>query len=227
MENRIKRIFLNSSISGLVMVGLAASAMAEEASQSEESGGQAAEERPLIEPDIQPRRVYEDLIDTENFEVGFNVGVLNIEDFGSPMMFALRGAYHLNEYLFVEANAGVADGEETSFEKLTGNSLISDDERTYAFYNLALGYNILPGEAYFGSDYAFNTNFYLVGGMGATNFAGDSRLTTTLGAGYQVLLTDWLSLRVDMRQHIFEIDVTGEAKNTVNTQFTGGLSLFF
>lgn len=184
-------------------------------------------ERPLIEPDVKPVKVDESLIDTEDFEIGVFAGVLSIEDFESSFLWGGRLGYNLTESLFVEANLGFATGGETSFEKLAGNvQLIPDEDRDYTFYNVSLGYRILPGEAFVGN-YAFNTNFYLVAGAGATEFAGDNRFTVNFGAGYQVLLTDSLAVHLGVREHLFNIDVLGEDKTAFNMELSSGVSLFF
>jgi hypothetical protein len=50
----------------------------------------------------------------------------------------------------------------------------------------------------------------------------------TLGAGYQVLPTDWLALDFGVRDHLFEIEFTsGEKKDTHNIELTMGVSVFF
>ncbi|MDX1799894.1 MAG: outer membrane beta-barrel domain-containing protein [Marinobacter sp.] len=188
----------------------------------------ADQNAPLIEPDVKPVPVDEALIDNENIEIGAFAGVLTIEDFGASFLWGGRLTYHLSESLFAEANIGFARGGQTSFEKLAGDvQLIPDSDRDYTFYNVNLGYTLLPGEAFVGSDYAFNTNFYLIAGAGATDFAGDNRFTVNVGAGYQVLLTDSLALNLGVREHFFNIDVLGEQKTAVNTEVSGGLSVFF
>lgn len=194
---------------------------------------QADDSKPLIAPDVKPQAVDEALIDTENFELGVLAGYISIEDFESSFLYGARAAYHLTERFFVEANIGFAEAGQTSFEKLAGNvQLLSDEDREYRFYNANFGYNILPGEAFMqglfsGDTYAFNTNFYLVLGAGATDFAGDNRFTANFGAGYQILMTDWLSLHLVYRQHFYDIDVLGETKTSKNTEFSTGLSVFF
>jgi hypothetical protein len=126
-------------------------------------GAQAQDDRPLIEPDVTPVPVTEALIDTENFEIGVFVGVLNIEDFESSLLYGGKLTYHFSESFFFEAGIGFAEGGETSFEKLAGNvEVLTDRERDYRYYNINLGYNVLPGEAFLTENYAFNTNFYLI-----------------------------------------------------------------
>jgi outer membrane beta-barrel protein len=189
--------------------------------------GQVSDEQ-IIQPDVRPRRVREDLIDTENFEIGLFSGVLSVEDFGANFVYGASLAWHISEDLFFQANAGVSDTGETSFERLGGDvRILENNDRELLYYNLSLGYKVLPGEAFFGSDYAFNTNFYLVAGLGSTKFGGDDRLTANFGWGYQVLFTDWLSLHLAMRDHVFDSDILGEDKTTHNLEFTAGLSVFF
>lgn len=215
MENRIKHILLKGALmAGLAMISSPATAQ--------------EDDRPLIEPDVQPQSVDEALIDTENFEIGAFSGIMNIEDFESSFLWGGKLTYHLSERFFFEANVGFAEGGETSFEKLAGNvRVLSDDERNYRYYNVNLGVNILPGEAFLTENYAFNTNFFLIGGAGATEFAGDSRFTANVGAGYQVLLTDSIAVQLTVREHLYRIDVLGEEKTSMNTEVSAGLSVFF
>jgi outer membrane beta-barrel protein len=190
--------------------------------------GIARDERPLIEPDVEPVPVDEALIDTENFEIGAFAGVLNIEDFESSVVYGGKLTYHLSESFFFEAGLGFAEGGQTSFENLAGNvQVLTDSDREYRYYNINLGYNVLPGQAFFGENYAFNTNFYLIAGAGATEFGGDTRFTLNAGAGYQILLTDSLALHLGVRQHYYRIDVVGPEKTSMNTEVSTGLTVFF
>lgn len=224
METWIQRIFLT----GACAASLLAFAPASLAATAETTDSDVAENAPLIKPDVRPKRVKESLIDTENFEIGSFAGVINIEDFESSFLWGARLAYHVTESFFAEANIGFADAGETSFERLAGNvQVLPDDDRDYTFYNLNLGYILLPGEAYVGDRYAFNTNFYLLAGVGATDFAGDKQFTVNFGAGYQVLLTDALAVNLEFREHLFDMDLLGESKTVTNTQVSMGLSFFF
>ena len=215
MENRIKHILLTVlPFAGLLLVPTAVSAQ--------------EDDRPLIEPDVRPQKVDEALIDTENFEIGAFAGIIYIEDFESSFLWGGKLTYHLSETFFFEANVGFAEGGETSFEKLAGDvQVLSDEDRDYRYYNINIGMNVLPGEAFLTENYAFNTNFYLIGGAGATDFAGDTRFTFNVGAGYQVLLTDSVSIHLGVREHFYRIDVLGEEKTSMNTEVSGGLSVFF
>jgi outer membrane beta-barrel protein len=90
-----------------------------------------------------------------------------------------------------------------------------------------VGYNVLPGEAFIGESRAFNNSLYLIAGLGSTRFAGDDRFTVNFGFGYRFVLTDSISLRIDFRDHLYDIDLLGEEKTVHNLEGTLGLSVFF
>jgi outer membrane beta-barrel protein len=180
----------------------------------------------VIDPAVERREIKEPAIDREDFEVSAFFGVMNIEDFGSDAVYGLKLAYHVTEGFFVEATAGQSEAGLTSFEVLSGGARLFDD-RTLTYYNLNLGYNILPGEVFVGEGRAYNMNFYLIAGLGSTRFAEDDRFTVNFGAGFRMLLTDSVALHADFRDHLFDIDILGREKTTHNLEGTIGVSVFF
>lgn len=188
----------------------------------------AADTVQVIEPGLERRTIDKATIDTENIEIGAFAGYISIEDFSSSPVYGLRMAYHITEDFFFEAAYGVSEGDLTSYEKLSGGSpLLSEDDRDYSYYNLAIGWNILPGEIFILDDYVFNSSFYFIGGIGSTEFAGDNWFTVNIGAGLRLLLTDSIALHFDMRDHIFDRDTFGEEQTTHNLEFTTGITVFF
>ena len=180
----------------------------------------------IIDPEVQRREIKEPAIDREDFEVGAFVGIMNIEDFGSDSVYGIRLAYHVTEGFFVEATLGQSEASLTSFEVLSGGARLFDD-RTLTYYNLNLGYNVLPGEVFVGEERAYNTTFYLIAGLGSTNFADDDRFTVNFGAGFRFLMTDSVAFHVDFRDHLFDIDILGREKTTHNLEGTIGVTVFF
>lgn len=180
-----------------------------------------------VEPDVVPDRIDEDRFDTEDFELGVFAGVMSIEDFGSDVVAGARLAYHVSEDFFIEASLAQTEAGETSFERLSGDVvLLPDDDRDFRYYSLGLAYQLFRGEAFWDQK-TFNTSFYLSAGIGNTDFAGDQWFTSSLGFGYRVVLTDYLLLSLDVRDHIFNTDILGEDKTTHNIQATTGLAFFF
>jgi len=182
----------------------------------------------VINPEVERRTIKEPNIDTENLEIGAFAGIMSVEDFGSDVVYGVRLAYHVTEGFFVEAGVGRTRAGRTSFEILSGGApILSSSERDLTYYNLNVGYNILPGEAYIGESRAYNTGLYIVAGLGSTDFAGDNRFTVNFGAGYRFLLTDSVAIHLDFRDHLFDIDVLGEEKTAHNLEGTLGLTVFF
>jgi outer membrane beta-barrel protein len=64
-------------------------------------------------------------------------------------------------------------------------------------------------------------------GAGSSDFAGDQRFTVNGGVGYRLAATDWLMLRMDVRDYVFESDLLGSNETLNNLEFTGGLTVFF
>jgi outer membrane beta-barrel protein len=182
----------------------------------------------VIDPQVARRDVSEPEIDTENFEIGAFAGIMSIEDFGSDFVYGARLSYHITEGLFAEAAVGRSEAGLTSFENLSGGApILSDSDRQFTYYNVSLGYNLLPGEAFIGEGRAYNTSLYLIGGLGSTRFAGDDRFTVNFGAGYRFLLTDSLALHLDVRDHLFDTDLLGEEKTVHNIEAHLGMTVFF
>lgn len=222
MESWFQRIFL-ALLASIVWAntGLAQSA------STPESDVEVLES--IIKPDIERRVIDEDLIDAEDFEFGLYGGVLSVEDFGTADTYGARFAYHITEDWFFESTVGATKTQETSFELLTtGNAgLLSEEQRRLVFYNLSLGLNLLPGEVFLGRKHAFNTSYYIIAGLGNTQFAGDSYFTINFGGGFRFFATDWLALRVDFRNHLFEHTIFGEQKSVQNLEALLGASIYF
>ncbi|WP_455233774.1 outer membrane beta-barrel domain-containing protein [Thiogranum longum] len=216
---------MESRICGLFLKAAALVAVAAGTTVTTPVSAQEAEQ--VIRPEIERREIREADIDTEDFEIGVFGGVMNVEDFGTNAVYGARLGYHVTEYVVVEASYGHTDTDETSAERFGGFTILDDDDRELDYYNLSFAFNLLPGESFVGSKWAFTHDFYIIGGVGSTSFAGEDEFTWNVGFGYRVLANDWLALRVDARDHIFDVDLLGESDTTHNLEFTGGVSIFF
>jgi outer membrane beta-barrel protein len=217
MESWICSIFLT-----LVMLSILQPTELRAAEESEEN------ENSLIQPQIERTEFNESIIDSEDFELSAYIGLLGIEDFGTNSVLGLKLAYHVNEDIFAQFDYGFSDAGKTSFEVISGGApLLSDEERSLEYYLVNIGFKLLPGEAFVTDSSTFNTTFYVVAGLGSTDFAGDSRFTINFGTGYQILFADAFSLRIEASDLIFDMDVLGEDKVTHNLQYSVALSWFF
>ncbi len=231
MEIRIQHIFLTSAFFKSILAFIFASfslltfAAEEELDKDED---ESISNVRVFDPQVERREINRDAIDSENWELGINYGIISIEDFGTSSIATISAAYHITEDFFINVNYGEATAGETSFERLSGNIvLLTEEQREYSHYNFLLGFKVLPGEGFMGKDLAFTSNFYLLTGLGATKFAGDTRATVTLGGGYQVLFNDWFSVHFQLKDHFYDIGLLGNEKTANDLEFSTGFTIFF
>ena len=235
MEDRIQRLsgqtLVLAAIKAVPRLLVAATALVCSISFGPSAYGATADDLeldPLVVREPERREVRIDRLDTENFELGAFGGVLSVEDFGSDVVYGVRAAYHITEDFFLEGTYASSTLGQTSFERLSGGAeLLTDEERDFSYYNLGIGLNILPGEAFITDRWAFKGGLYLIGGIGSSEFGGDDRFTVNAGLGYRLAATDWLAFRVDVRDHIFKSDLLGESETKHNFELTAGLTVFF
>ncbi|MEI8297752.1 MAG: outer membrane beta-barrel domain-containing protein [Pseudomonadota bacterium] len=183
---------------------------------------------PVVEPQVTRRKVHTQKIRKSNFEFGGSLGLLNVEDFGSNGVGQARLVYHITEDFFAEGIYGESRLGLTSYERLSGGArLLTDAQRKVRFYTLDMGYDVLPGEVYVGKRRTFNSALYVVAGVGGTRFGGDTRFTVTVGAGYRLVLNDWMAAHLDIRDHLLDTDVLGSMRKTNNLESTLGVTVFF
>ena len=179
----------------------------------------------VIEPDIYRRDINVPRIDTENFEITAYYGVLDVEDFGTEPAYGLRAAYHVTEDFFIEGSIGASESSDETLENLTTFNILQDEDISY--YNVSIGYNIFPGEIFLGRNFAMTSTFYLMFGVGNVEFNDEDEFAYNLGFGFKVLPTDWLSLRLDVRDIVYETDLLGDNEFTNNFEITANLGVFF
>ncbi len=186
------------------------------------------EDENLIQPQIERSEFDESLIDSEDFEISIYAGLLSIEDFGVNSVSGFKMAYHINEDYFAQIALGESSAGRTSFEVLSaGAPLLSDDERNLSFYQINIGYNLFPGEAFVSQTTTLNNALYVIAGLGNTEFAGDDRYTINFGFGYRILFLDAFSFNIDLRDHLFDMDIFGEKVATHNLEYSLALGWYF
>ena len=182
----------------------------------------------IVEPQVNRREVKTPKIKAKDFELGAYFGALSIQDFGVNPVYGARLAYHVTEDLFVEGFLATSKAGTTSLEdEFPDITVVSNAGRQFTYYDLDLGYNVLPGEIFLGRGRAFNSQLYVTVGMGDVKFAEKDQFAINFGVGERLLITDWLALHLDVRDHIFETSLTGRTKNVDNIEATLGLTTFF
>jgi outer membrane beta-barrel protein len=187
----------------------------------------------VIQPQVDRREVKLPKYPSKDFEIGAYVGTYAMQNFGSSLVTGVRLGYHISEDFFVHAVYAQTKVSDESFRQILPGGIFAQPEETLKYYNLSAGYNILPGEVFWGRNTAFASSLYLIAGIGNTNFiASDkvnhrNRQTINYGAGIRVLFHDRFSVQMDMRQHLFELDLLGKNEKTKNLEWTGGVSFYF
>ena len=201
---------------------------------------QAADPRPqgeqVIEPAVSRLKITVPKIDVDDFEITLFQGMLSVENFGANSVSGVRLAYHVTEDFFLEGTYGKSTISDRAFRDL-GLALFPNPEEDLTYYDVSLGAELFPGEVFLGRKRAMSSSVYLIGGVGNTDFVGgtraggnqtrESRFTFNFGIGIRLLPTDWLAVRVDIRDHVFESDLLGDNKTTNNFEFSAGLAIFF
>jgi outer membrane beta-barrel protein len=192
-----------------------------------ESADENAPPPRVVDPEVTRRKITVPKVHSRNVEVGVNYGILSIEDFGTHPEYGVTAAYHVTEDWFFQAEAGRSNAGSTSFETLSGIQLLTGSERRFTYYDLSLGYNFLPGEAFLGRGHAMTSNFYLIGGIGGIDFAGDTKFAVNFGAGYCVVPTNWLAVHITVQDRTYESSLFGSNKLTNNIEARIGTTVFF
>jgi outer membrane beta-barrel protein len=191
------------------------------------TGDENAPPPSVVEPQVERRTITVPKIKAKNVEIGGYYGEISIEDFGAQPVAGVRLDYHITEDFFFEGTYGRAKGGKTSFEELSGNvQLLSDAERRFTYYNVSLGYNLLPGEVFVGHSLAMTSALYMIGGIGEVTFAGDENFSVNFGAGFRVLPADWLALHIDVQDIVFRSSDIGFSQLKNNLQGTIGATVF-
>jgi outer membrane beta-barrel protein len=167
-------------------------------------------------------------VKAKDFEAGVYFGALSIQDFGTNPVYGVRAAYHVTEDFFLEAFGARSQAGLSSLEDVFPNiTVVSNSGRYFTYYDLDVGYNVLPGEVFLGRGRAFNSALYVTVGIGDVKFANQDQFALNYGVGYRVTLTDWLAMHVDVRDHVFESDLFGVNKNVNNIEAILSLTTYF
>ncbi len=181
----------------------------------------------VIVPEVQRRDVKRPKFPSNDFAVGLFAGTYATQNFGAAAVSGLRLSYHVTEDIFVDATLGRSKVSDEAFRQVLPGGIFAKRSETLSYYAISAGYNVLPGEVFFGRNTAKATQGYILAGVGSTDFAGQKRQTLHAGFGMRLILADWFSIQADVRDHVFTLDLLGKRQSTQNLEVTAGLTLFF
>ena len=181
----------------------------------------------VVIPQVDRRDIEKPKFPSNDFEIGLFTGSYATQNFGSSWVYGARIGYHITEDFFVEGAYGQTKVSDELFRQILPGGIFLQDTEKLAYYNLSIGYNLFPGEIFIGGRRARPSQFYIVAGFGSTKFVDQKKPTFNAGFGYRVYLADWVALQLDLRDHIFSLDLLGRRENTQNIELTGGLTFYF
>jgi outer membrane beta-barrel protein len=182
----------------------------------------------VVVPQVERRDVKLPKFPSKDFEVGAIAGVYSTENFGASAVYGLRVGYHITEDFFVQANLAQTKVSDEAFRQLLpGGGIFPKPEEKLTYYNVSAGYNLLPGEGFIGANRAKATAIYLLAGVGSTKLVERRRQTLNFGVGMRMLVADRAGIHLELRDHVFSIDLLGPRQSTNNLELTGGFAWYF
>ncbi len=210
----------------MLALGAAPLAGAQQPPAQQPTAQQPTAQQP-IEPQVDRRQIRVPRIPSNDIELGAFVGTYSTQNFGASLVGGLRLGYHVTEDVFVEAAYATTQVSDQDFRLILPAGIFPSEKQRLTYYNLSAGYNVLPGEVFIGRNTAKATALYLIGGIGSTKFLEQRRQTFNFGLGWRMFMRDWAALQVDMRDHVYSLDILGKRRNTQNLELTAGLTFFF
>lgn len=181
----------------------------------------------IIDPQKKVNKVKSARIDTEKFELGFYLGTLSVEDFGTNQALGFSLLYHFSPEYFAQFNYGSSDVGRATFEDVVGQDFLSDDDEIFDYTQISVGYKLFHGRSFLGEKSKFNSHIYLTAGLENVDFAGESNLGLVVGTTYKVVSTDWFTWNFELKNHIVERDFIADKKVTNNIELSVGFNALF
>lgn len=211
-----------------ILLALLAAAFGAQAQSPAPAPAPAEPSGQVIVPKVERRDVKLPKFASRDFSLGLFAGTYATQNFGSSAVSGVRLGYHVTEDVFVEATyAGTKVSDEDFRQIFPNGGIFPTPTQRLNYYNVMAGYNVLPGEVFFGRSRAKISQGYILAGVGSTDFAGQKRQTISAGFGLRVVFTDWFAVQADVRDHIYSLDLLGKRRNTNNLEVTAGLTVYF
>jgi outer membrane beta-barrel protein len=181
----------------------------------------------VVIPEVARRDIQLPRFPSRDFSVGILAGTYSSQNFGASAVAGLRLGYHITEDFFVEGVIAQTKVSDSNYRQILPGGIFPDERETLSYYNLSAGYNVLPGEVFLGGKYAKPFSLYLIGGIGSTSFHEQRKATFNFGSGMRVYLSNRIALQIDVRDHVFALDLLGKNQSTQNIELTFGLTTAF
>jgi len=214
-------------LSVLTCCAMASSVARAEVDPPAASTGTDAPQEQIVVPEVARRDVPLPRFPSNDFQVGVYGGTYSTQNFGASGVAGLRLGYDITEDFFVQGVLAETKVSDKNFRQILPGGIFPVSSEVLRYYDLSVGYNILPGEAFVGTKYAMPFSFYLITGVGSTSLVQQKHATFNFGSGMRLFFNDYFSVQIDARDHIFSMDLLGVRERTNNLEFTVGLTASF
>jgi outer membrane beta-barrel protein len=186
-----------------------------------------ADNNQVVVPEVERREVKLPKFPSNDIAVGLFAGTYATQNFGAAPVVGARLGYHISEDWFVEAALAQSKVSDEAFRQVLPGGIFATQKETLKYYSVSAGYNLLPGEVFPTAKRAKATAIYLIAGVGSTRFNEQRSQTINFGLGGRLMLLDRAALQIDMRDHVFSLDLLGKRQSTHNLELTGGFTWYF
>ena len=135
-----------------------------------------------------------------------------VEDFNNNPVLGLSFVYHaLNDWI-VMANYGVSSVSRATFEERTGGNFLANADYDFKYIDFLAGYKLIHGRSFFGKQVKYNSDIYLLAGLGSVDFAGEDNSGLVFGVSYRSVITDWLTVNLDFKNYSVDRNFLNNSK---------------
>ena len=181
----------------------------------------------IVTPEVTRRDIKLPRFPSSDFDVGLLAGTYATQNFGSSAVGGLRLGYHVTEDFFVQSVIAQTKVSDELFRNILPGGVFPNKKEKLQYYNISVGYNVLPGEVFLTSTRARPFSLYLIGGIGNTTINAQRQATFNIGSGMRVFFNDHVAVQFDARDHIFSLDLLGKRQFTQNLELTVGVTVSF
>lgn len=166
-------------------------------------------------------------IDDEQFELGLFAGFLSIEEFNTNPVWGASLTYHIAPRFIAQINYGFSEIDRSNTEADAGEGINFVSTRDVEYYNILAGYRLLRGRSFIGKQQKYNSDLYLLLGVGSLELSDNSNSSIVFGTSYRTVLTDELTFNIDFRGHLADLEFANTETSSFNTELSFGLNFLF
>lgn len=181
----------------------------------------------IIEPEKTVTNIQAAAIDDEHFELGFYLGSLSVSEFNTNLVTGVSFTYHISSNWLSQAQYAVSKVQSPAFEDTSGFEFLTDDDLNYEYLRVMGGYKLFNGRSFLGKRHKYNSAVYFMAGISDVNFAGSRNQGLALGLSYRTVITDWLTMNLDINNTTVNLKLFNDQKKSNNTEMTLGVNALF